>query len=156
MSDYGMEQSNFSAPGEEVDAGERKPMVFCPKPRRLSAFRWHSNHQTEPWDLNPSVEVLGFFLPKGGDSLSMSPPFFCGSPPIRSGNPVVRDARFGEELPVVPLPEPGTGGVSPSPPRNNGGCAREKYGLKPAEVRIEGFDCLDRDRRGGCSMTAVA
>ncbi|KAG0503329.1 hypothetical protein HPP92_003401 [Vanilla planifolia] len=85
-------------------------------------------------------------------------PFFCGSPPTRSSNPVVHDARFGEDRPVLSLPSPKLGltvGGSPLSPRNSGGCSR-KLGVKPATVRIEGFDCLDRDRRQSCSITAVA
>ncbi|PKA63525.1 hypothetical protein AXF42_Ash005420 [Apostasia shenzhenica] len=153
-----MQQNAFAASGDVLIAGDRKPPVLCPKPRRIvpRALRWQSSHHAQPYDSDPRVEFLDFFLSKGGESLSMSPPF-CGSPPTRAANPVVRDARFGEDRPVGPLPLPATvAGGSPMSPRGNGACSRTKFGLKPAAVRIEGFDCLDRGRRRGCSITAVA
>lgn len=86
-----------------------------------------------------------------------SPPFFCGSPPSRVSNPLIQDARFGDEKisPISPLsmiPNPTSGMSSPSSSARKGGC---NYGNKPA-VRVEGFDCLDRDNRRNCSIPALA
>jgi hypothetical protein len=42
----------------------------------------------------------------------------------------------------------------PSPSsRISGGCTWMKFGQTPAAVRVEGFDCLSRDRR---SISAMA
>lgn len=77
--------------------------------------------------------------------LASSPPFFCGSPPSRASNPVIQDEQFGS-CKVGPFSP--TAGL-------NGGCVRMKSGDKPVAVRIEGFDCLSRDRRN-CSIPSVA
>lgn len=85
--------------------------------------------------------------------VASSPPFYCGSPPSRASNPVVQDAQFGSEM-ITPLP-PSPLSPSSSSARKGGGFVRMKFGHKPATVRIEGFDCLSRDRRN-CSISAVA
>ena len=90
--------------------------------------------------------------------VASSPPFFCGSPPSRAANPVVQDARFGDEklAPFLAFPNPSPSGLSsPSSSARKGGCVRMKFGLKPAAVRVEGFDCLNRDRQNS-SIPAVA
>lgn len=103
------------------------------------------------------LDILIWYLLQGGEEnqVASSPPFFCGSPPSRAANPVVHDARFGEDrppAPFAPLPL-----IQSGPPLSpNQGCAHAKFGLKPAAVRIEGFDCLDRDRRRCSGITAVA
>lgn len=85
-----------------------------------------------------------------------SPPYFCGSPPTRAANPLVQDDRFGDErfaaaLSTLQVPSPS----SPSSSARKGGCVRMKFGLKPATVRVEGFDCLNRDRQNS-SIPAMA
>ncbi|CAA6661299.1 unnamed protein product [Spirodela intermedia] len=98
---------------------DRRDPIFCPKPGRLSRFvaaadairplRWHLGPQTEPCDSKPGSEVLDIILTKGafsdaGEALvGSSPPYFCGSPPSRSTNPVALDARFGEAEAAPPL-----------------------------------------------------
>ncbi|GAA0161445.1 hypothetical protein LIER_39231 [Lithospermum erythrorhizon] len=79
------------------------------------------------------------------------PPLFCGSPPSRVSNPLIQDARFvnGKVTPVSPRAIPvHPGMVSPLTPTRKGGFMRENFGNNPI-VRVEGFDCLDRDRRVG-------
>lgn len=115
--------------------------------------------------------VLIVFCVQGGYGMEMeqhssftqvvsSPPFFCGSPPSRVANPLIQDARFGDEkiTPLSPLspvpPMNGLSAASPSSSAKKGGCVRANFGNKPA-VRIEGFDCLDRDKRN-CSIPALA
>lgn len=134
---------------------ERKETVVCPKPRRLGLHhttlydpypmrprRRHICHQQEA---NAANEVLDIILAKGscgaGQSVAQvasSPPFFPWSPPRRVSNPLIQDARFRDEklVPVAPHAIPIT----------SGRFVRESFGNNPA-VRIEGFDCLDRDRR---------
>ncbi|RZS15339.1 hypothetical protein BHM03_00047160 [Ensete ventricosum] len=141
MNHWAMQQHNTFAACEEMRGpfavADRKPPVFCPKPRRFSP--------------------LPAFADPGGEEtqVASSPPFFCGSPPSRVANPVVHDARFGEDRPPAPFaPLPLTQSGPPLSPSQ--GCAHAKFGLKPAAVRIEGFDCLDRDRRRCSGITAVA
>ncbi|KAG1347100.1 hypothetical protein COCNU_06G009290 [Cocos nucifera] len=151
----------------------RNESVVCPKPRRLTRltagvdqvrpFRWHACTQVELFcEPKAGTELLDIFLTKGGEAsqAASSPPFFCGSPPSRASNPLVHDARFGEEKPVGPslLPHaiiPSGSPVGPATSASRKGCGPTKFGLKPAATRVEGFDCLDRDRRG-CGITAIA
>lgn len=94
---------------------------------------------------------------RSGVQVESTPPFFCGSPPSRASNPVIQDEQFGNGN--------GTNGssfspflmgvASASPSSSARGCVRMKFGHTPAAVRIEGFDCLNRDRRN-CSISAVA
>ncbi|KDP29411.1 hypothetical protein JCGZ_18332 [Jatropha curcas] len=163
-----------------VPISERRDTVVCPKPRRLGPFnatahehpvrslRWHLSHQAELGDSKAGADLLDIILTKGGygveqscTQVASSPPFFCGSPPSRVANPLIQDARFGDEKlspvsPLMPMPIQPPSGSSPSPSSSSrkGGCVRANFGNKPA-VRIEGFDCLDRDRRN-CSIPALA
>lgn len=144
--------------------------VVCPKPRRLGLSNQHSsiNNHTRPFrcpisneseieDSGVGAELLDIILPKGscnpersGDKvLALSPPYFIGSPPSRASNPVIQDEQFGN------------GNFSPftmasSSPSARGCGVPMKFGNTPAAVRIEGFDCLRRDRRSNCSISAVA
>ncbi|KAG7017916.1 hypothetical protein SDJN02_19782, partial [Cucurbita argyrosperma subsp. argyrosperma] len=91
--------------------------------------------------------------------VASSPPYFSGSPPSRASNPLIQDARFGDERvsPMAALPAYSPSGLSSpsSASSKGGGCARMKFGLKPAAVRVEGFDCLSRDRQNS-RIPAVA
>ncbi|XP_009360156.1 uncharacterized protein LOC103950650 [Pyrus x bretschneideri] len=142
--------------------------VVCPKPRRLSfltpsfndnvrPFRYFNHNQSEIGDSEAGSEILDIILAKGNcddrfstNQLASSPPFFCGSPPSRASNPVIQDEHFGNSSNMAPfLP------TQPMLSSRNGGCVRMKSGDKPVAVRIEGFDCLSRDRRN-CSISAIA
>ncbi|ONK81754.1 uncharacterized protein A4U43_C01F32540 [Asparagus officinalis] len=101
-------QQNAFAACEEA----RGPLV-CPKPRRIRP------------DITAEVDLLDIFLSKGEENLVDSP-FFCGSPPSRSANPIVNDSRFGELVPLNdPLPVP-----APVPVLTRAGCAWAKFGLR--------------------------
>lgn len=157
----------------------RREAVVCPKPRRLNffsapiqehhpirPFRWHLGSQAELSDLKAGTEVLDIILTKGGNGMeefsaqmASSPPFFCGSPPSRVANPLIKDDRFGDDSfapfsPLSPIPTPSGPSLSPSSSSRKGGCVRASFGNKPA-VRVEGFDCLNRDRRN-CGIPALA
>ncbi|KAE8735430.1 LOB domain-containing protein 41-like [Hibiscus syriacus] len=113
--------------------------VVCPKPRRIRVLQLHL-YQAEVNDSKAGAELL--------DAIASSPPFFCGSPPGRAANPLVQDARFNEErlaqaLSTLQIPCPS----SSSSLASKAGCIGMKFGLEPAAVRVEGFDCLSRDRR---------
>ncbi|XP_071689492.1 uncharacterized protein [Rutidosis leptorrhynchoides] len=152
--------------------------VVCPKPRRINLLnttmnepvrplRWQMCYQQESYESKAGPELLDLILAKGGGyggtdqtctQVSSSPPYFCGSPPSRVSNPLIQDARFGDEkitTPISPrstIPNPSS---SPSSSSRKGGCFRSNFGNKPA-VRIEGFDCLDRDNRRNCSIPTLA
>ncbi|KAJ8562997.1 hypothetical protein K7X08_031449 [Anisodus acutangulus] len=148
---------------------DKKDGVVCPKPRRISPMRplrWHVSHQQDLCDSRAGADLLDIILTKGGGGVdqsaaqvALSPPFFCGSPPSRVSNPLIQDARFGDEkvTPVSPraIPIPSGLASSPSSSARKGGCvSRANFGHNPA-MRVEGFDCLDRDRRN-CSIPALA
>ncbi|KAL0396787.1 UNVERIFIED_CONTAM: hypothetical protein Scaly_0127100 [Sesamum calycinum] len=161
--------ASAAAVGRSVD---KKEAVVCPKPRRLGLIhttldpsyarplRWHMSHQQEDCDAKAGNELLDIILAKFrsvGRTDSLVAPFFCGSPPSRVSNPLIQDARFGDEkfTPVSPKAIPIPSGPAPSPSSTRkGGCVRANFGNNPA-VRVEGFDCLDRDRRN-CSIPALA
>jgi hypothetical protein len=155
---------------------ERRDSVVCPKPRRLGllntavndhparSLRWQFSHQADIYESKSGTDFFDLILSKGGyvdpqfcsQAASSPPPFFCGSPPSRVANPVIQDARFGDEkfaTSSIPLPS----GLSSSPTSSGrkGACVRTNFGNKPA-VRVEGFDCLDRDNRTNCRIPASA
>ncbi|KAJ0545486.1 hypothetical protein HanPSC8_Chr08g0314311 [Helianthus annuus] len=155
MNHCGIQQtSNFSS----FNNGEP---VVCPKPRRfhllntdtrkpLTFHLWYGVLDQEIYESNSCEQPL-----------PSSPPYFCGSPPSRVSNPLIQDARFKEEKlssvspnSIIP-PNPSSGGVasssSSSPSYNN---IRTTYNNKPS-VRIEGFNCLDNNRRN-CRVPALA
>ncbi|RWW25401.1 hypothetical protein GW17_00010250 [Ensete ventricosum] len=192
MNHWAMQQHNSFAACEEMRGpfavADRKPPVFCPKPRRFSplpAFadpvrplRWHSMYisplllvlNVKPLKQQSLSLSLSLFFPTSNPSFfflfcSVTKPISLISRPGRNSlmyisqsrvaNPVVHDARFGEDRPPAPFaPLPLTQSGPPLSPSQ--GCAHAKFGLKPAAVRIEGFDCLDRDRRRCSGITAVA
>ncbi|KAK6927946.1 hypothetical protein RJ641_006537 [Dillenia turbinata] len=143
-------------------------------------FRLQLSNQSEICDAKAGAELMDLLMKEGygaeqsvTHSLS-SPPFFCGSPPSRVSNPIVQDAQFcrsppsraanpiiqdvlfGDDRPTpfsaLTISSP-SNLSSPSSARK-GGCARPNFGHKPA-VRIEGFDCLSRDRQNS-RIPAVA
>ncbi|XP_027358641.1 uncharacterized protein LOC113867480 [Abrus precatorius] len=173
MNCYSLQQNAFAACEEmrgSVNLADQKEPVICPKPRRVGVLsntparplRWHFNQQAEGSDSKAGAELLDIMFKKEshGDEfanqVASSPPFFCGSPPVRAANPLVQDARFGDEkqIPTLTVSSP-SGLLSPSSASRKGGCVRMSFGLKPAAVRVEGFDCLGRDRQNS-RIPAVA
>ncbi|KAA8529160.1 hypothetical protein F0562_034041 [Nyssa sinensis] len=177
MNHCAIQQNAFAACEEmssvSISISDKKEPVFCPKPRRVGLLntaindpirplRWHMSFQTEISDSKAGTDLLDIILAKGSygaeQSVTQVPPFFCGSPPSRVSNPLIQDARFGHEVtPIsprsIPIPS-GLSSPSPSSSTRKGGCVRPNFGNKPA-VRVEGFDCLDRDSRH-CGIPALA
>ncbi|KAL4341199.1 hypothetical protein GQ457_08G014480 [Hibiscus cannabinus] len=137
--------------------------VVCPNPRRnrvlantpIRPLRLHMSHQAEVNDLKAGAELLDIILKRdmgteqSAPEVASSPPFFCGSPPSRAANPLVHDARFGA---MMQVPSPSSPSSSSA---RKGGCVRMKFGLNQPTVRVEGFDCLNRDRQNS-SIPAMA
>ncbi|KAK9271553.1 hypothetical protein L1049_001913 [Liquidambar formosana] len=175
MNHWTLQQNAFAAHEEmrgSVSISDWKDSVVCPKPRRVGLLannpmrplRRHMSYQAEVCDSKAGAELLDIILMKEGYGAEQSatqvalspPPFFCGSPPSRASNPLIQDARFGDDKLTLGLPISSPSGVSsPTSSARKGGCARMNFGLKPAAVRVEGFDCLNRDRRNS-SIPAVA
>jgi len=132
--------------------------VVCPKPRRannvIRPFRLHFSLSgaDDVCDSKAGEDLLDIFRRKESVS-SRSPPFFLGSPPSRAANPLAQDARFGDEK--LNTVSPSLSPLLPSASRVKSGCGRMKFGVKPATVRVEGFDCLNRDRPNS-SIPAMA
>uniref|UniRef100_A0A7C9CLM4 Uncharacterized protein n=2 Tax=Opuntia streptacantha TaxID=393608 RepID=A0A7C9CLM4_OPUST len=183
MNRWDIQQSALMVGCGEMDApiavsqsSNRRGPVVCPKPRRLGflandltmSLRWQRSGQpAEICDSKAGAELLDIILMKEGygedlssREMASSPPFFCGTPPSRVSNPLVHDANFGDEklspLSTLQLVSPSSSASpSMSPSAMKAGGARVKFGLKPASVRVEGFDCLSRDRQNS-GITAVA
>ncbi|KAL1338459.1 uncharacterized protein [Arachis hypogaea] len=166
MNCYSLQQNAFAACEERrgsINLADQKEPVVCPKPRRVGVLcnmpmrplRWHFNsQQAEGSDSKAGAELLDIIFKRENhgeeffNQVASSPPYFCGSPPVRAANPLIQDAQFGDERnnPISVISSP-SGLPSPSSASRKGGCVRMNFGLKPAEVRVEGFDCLNRDRQ---------
>ncbi|KAF8052616.1 hypothetical protein N665_1533s0002 [Sinapis alba] len=160
MNQWAVQPNAFATGGDQS-------VVVCPKPRRI-ALRNHSHHhhhparslrcyfshqQLEVCESEAETDILDIILTKDGYGtkiLDSPSPFLCGSPPSRVANPLTQDARFRDELSPVPTPL----GQPQSSSGRQGGCVRGNFSNRPV-VRIEGFDCLDRDSRN-CSIPALA
>ncbi|KAL0745005.1 hypothetical protein Bca101_100847 [Brassica carinata] len=172
MNHCNLQQNAFMSPHDE-SRGSIVPVssVFCPKPRRVSILSNNvihpcRSHSSQPGaadvcDSKAGAELLDI-LRRKEETLSgaaSSPPFFLGSPPSRASNPLAQDARFGDEKLNLVSPSLSTFLTSPSPSPSRvkgGGCGgRVKFGLKPAAVRVEGFNCLNRDRQSS-NISAMA
>ncbi|CAN8260637.1 unnamed protein product [Cochlearia groenlandica] len=163
MNNCNLEQTAFMSFDQSRRSVPFDP-IACPKPRRFSLL---ANNALTPFRLlscQSEPEAAYVCDSKAGDDLldiirckevtlsdvASTPPFFFGSPPSRATNPLAQDVRFGDEKlkPISPslsrfLPSPSQ---SQSPSRiNGGGCGRAKFGLEPAAVRVEGFNCLNQN-----------
>ncbi|CAN4086711.1 unnamed protein product [Withania somnifera] len=128
--------------------------LVCPKPRRTglfneptrpSQFLQINNQQPEACELKAGTELLDIILIKGSSDvgttsfeMASSPPFFFWFPPTRASNPLIQDAQFRA---VAGAPSPSPSFISTSALKNRGGCVPVKFGIKPAAMRIEGFNC---------------
>ncbi|CAI0547635.1 unnamed protein product [Linum tenue] len=167
MSQFYLQQNVVASCDEArgmVSMSDLRGPVVCPKPRRVGILannpvrplRWQLCHQADGSDISAGSELLDIILKKSAAQVASSPPYFCGSPPARAANPLIRDAQFRDDKVFQNQPSPSSM-LSPSAAsaRKGGGCVRMNFGFKPAAVRVEGFDCLNRDRQNS-SIPAMA
>ncbi|AAF16602.1 hypothetical protein AtNW77_Chr1g0069361 [Arabidopsis thaliana] len=183
MNHFAVQPNAFAAGGDlrssSVSVVERdQTTVVCPKPRRIGlrnnhhhpsrSLRCYFSHQLELCESKAETDILDIILTKDGygaeqvnkQVIDSPSPFLCGSPPSRVANPLTQDARFRDEIVSVSSVIPPQLGLPPSSSPSSssgrkGGCVvRGNFGNSP-KVRVEGFDCLDRDSRN-CSIPALA
>ncbi|KAK6933453.1 hypothetical protein RJ641_036347 [Dillenia turbinata] len=128
--------------------------VVCP--RRVNFLNGAVNDHLRSCHSKSGTDLLDIILAKGGygaEQIAASSPFYCGSPPSRVSNPLIQDARFGDEKQQIllsllsPLPSgisgPTTSGhtspFSPSSSARKGvGCVISNFGNKPAVRKNRG------------------
>ncbi|GER32779.1 translation initiation factor IF-2 [Striga asiatica] len=171
MNHLAIQQKSFAATYRSM---EKKEHVVCPKPRRLALLHatltepsqvrplhCHSSLHQEVFDAKAGNELLDIILTKGSNTncdssqpaepIASSPPFFCGSPPSRvSNNPLIQDSQFGNTKftmgPPRTIPTPlGPAHFPSSSACKPGNYSGANFGNNPV-FRVEGFECLDRDR----------
>lgn len=140
--------------GFRVEGSEEE--VICPKPRRptniicpVNEFMKPSRRRRSQTTVRPEgeagFEILDIFLSKGGygeiSNFGCSPPYFCGSPPNRSGNPLIHDVQFLHQRAQSVLSQ------------QIASCGPSSYGANPA-VRVEGFASAGPDSRSQVSALA--
>ncbi|XP_027364334.1 uncharacterized protein LOC113871436 [Abrus precatorius] len=163
-------EHNALATLEEM-RGPPTSSVVCPQPRRVVVspnmptrpFTWIFCQQGEEPNSNAGLELLdiisnisySYYEQHNTNQEASSPPFFLGSPPVRTSNPLIQDAQFGHEKhtpqsrspisspPSLSSPSSASsqGLFSPSSSLRKGGCVRMKFGIKSTAVRVVGFDC---------------
>lgn len=143
----------------------RVPLI-CPTPRRIGqlsvaadptrSLRLQTCQQADDMDLKARVDFLDIFMHKGGENQVETSPFFCGSPPTRSDNPLIHDTRFVEATDPVSNPNPVLQNTSTPVSARSGFDHTTNYGFTPAMVRIEGFNCVQRDHNRDRRITAFA
>ncbi|KAH9304401.1 hypothetical protein KI387_008805, partial [Taxus chinensis] len=124
----------------EINQSLEKGQLICPIPHRMAMAPWaarethksNNSYATAGNEEEPSYEILGIFLSKtqygNQTTVNNSLPYFYGSPPMRSDNPLVQDVEFirkGAPSSPVNMPQKTSCGAS--------------YVTKPS-VRVEGFD----------------
>lgn len=129
-----------------------RPLSSFPDP--LCPLSWQTCNQADALDLKAAVEFDNIFLAKDSENqVEPSSPFCIGSPPPRSANPLINDACFMEVTSSNPIHNPNpvvlTTSVHvtvPMPASTRSGCANTTNNRFLPAVRVDGFDCLDRDR----------
>ncbi|XP_020677965.1 uncharacterized protein LOC110096385 [Dendrobium catenatum] len=132
--------------------------AICPQPHRAVRLPYFiedlSKFSPEPKSILPrnrdktGFEIIGILLNKeeievggdidGGNEIG----YFCGSPPVRTHNPVIHDAEFTKQM-AIPL-------VSNLPVLSNPSSSRVERGspiCNPGspKIRVEGFSCGKSD-----------
>lgn len=125
--------------------------VICPQPRRVirvpcvfdsldnSSPKTKSSYH--PHKVNHALDFWDFIFSK--DEFEVDPNnhgFFCGSPPVRTNNPLINDAEFAKlnHLPASPL----SNCHVIKPAVHDSGSP--SHGTSP-KIRVEGFACGSPD-----------
>lgn len=132
--------------------GNNDEEVICPKPRRPTTISCPVNEYLKPSRRRRSqatvrpegdagFDLLDIFLSKGGcgdiSNFGCSPPYFSGSPPSRTGNPLIHDVEFLQQRAQSVLSHRGP----------------TSFGGNPV-VRVEGFASAGPDSRSRVSTLA--
>ncbi|XP_058102796.1 uncharacterized protein LOC131246555 [Magnolia sinica] len=144
--------------------------VICPAPRRPArvpytldgldrfCYRPKSNLSMQKGDAG--LEILDIVLSKDDprDDLDRSNQagFYCGSPPVRTNNPLVHDMQFGRQMQAQVFASPlgNSHGGKPSTSRvERVPSCGSSFGGTPI-VRIEGFAC--GSSKSQCFVPALA
>ncbi|XP_008797093.2 uncharacterized protein LOC103712367 isoform X2 [Phoenix dactylifera] len=149
---------NQSIPGE----------LICPQPRRptrVPCFMDNLNRiGPKPKSILPvhrgdcGPEILDIILnkddPDGDSDMNNQAGFFCGSPPVRTNNPVVQDAKFAKQTRDLASPLGNSFGIKPAGrvERGSPSCG-SSFGGSP-KARIEGFACGNSESH--CVVPALA
>lgn len=159
MKHYKAEQHVMVPPenmrGYETMSNNVMEHVMCPKPLQAKVlsqlfvgplFRYHLSQQVEGYDSKCEPDALDIILKETYEEeqanlAPLSPPYFFGSPPVRSGNPLIQDSQFVYEKNVSAFLSSSSSASSDFSSPKKGGCVGMKPGLNTAMVRVEGFDC---------------
>lgn len=152
--DMGMNDGRRPLSGFRVEGNDEE--VICPKPRRptniscpvndfIKPSRRRRSQATVRPEGDAGFELLDIFLSKGGcgdiSNFGCSPPYFSGSPPSRSGNPLIHDVEFLQQRAQSVLSHHIASRGPPS------------FGGNPV-VRVEGFASGGPDSRSRVSTLA--
>lgn len=146
--------------------------AICPKPHRAVRVPYFiedlSKFSPEPKSSllrkrdKTGFEIIGVLLNKedievGGDiDEGNEIGYFCGSPPVRTHNPVIHDAQFTKQMNLIAFPvvanSPGLSNPSARVERGSPICSPTISGSP--KIRVEGFTCGKSDPR--CVVPTLA
>ncbi|XP_073012991.1 uncharacterized protein [Typha latifolia] len=140
--------------------------LICPQPRRASRVPCFidSLSRVKPNGILPMPkgdcpsEILDIILskddPDGDLDSSSQMGFFCGSPPVRTNNPVVQDPQFAKQTQTLVSPLGNSLSKKPAGRVEIGSpSCGASFGGSP-KVRIEGFACENSKSRRVVSALA--
>lgn len=131
--------------------------VICPKPRRATSVPYVLDSLTRCGPKakglhvhggNYGLEILDAILTEdeleGESDASNKIGFLCGSPPVRTNNPVIQDVEFTKLSVLPPSPLGSFEGMKAARHDKGSPSCGSPLGASP-KVRIEGFACGSPD-----------